>query len=233
MRPIAAGGSQRQIAQLRCPRTTNRCRPRTTSQRRWRRRRSAREAERQPTGAAVDRFDRHLAGNRRTSCATVDRLDATPLTTDSPRARQWIASITTSLAADRPRARQWIASIATSLVVLAAAWWLYRSEANNQAEMPMPPWTRNGELAQARQARDKTAKPAPELATELALATQGPRAGARQDREAGHRPGAGQTGAAAGARQDRERLASDLATDLAEVKQALQQERDRSREAQP
>ena len=76
----------------------------------------------QPTAqaAAVDRLDRHFAGNQQLTL------------------RQWVASIASSPTTDSPRARQWSASITTSLVVLAAALWLYRSEVANPVEIVMP-----------------------------------------------------------------------------------------------
>src|SRR5260370_3404622 len=49
--------------------------------------------------------------------------------TDSPRARQWIASIATSLATDSARARRWIASIPTSIATSPAT-----------DSLPAPPW---------------------------------------------------------------------------------------------
>jgi hypothetical protein len=69
------------------------------------------------------------------------------------------------------RARQWlkIAPIAASLVAAAAGWWLYRSEIANHVEMTIPPATRAiGDLAQAKQApqREGAETPARELTME-------------------------------------------------------------------
>src|SRR5580704_3737766 len=137
---------------------------------------------------------------------------ASSLAPDSRRARQWVASIASSLATDSPRARQWIASIATSLVVLAATWWLYRSEIANHVEntIPAATWAGDDELAQVKQAlqqeRDRTEELARELITNLAQVKQA----LQQERD------------------KTEKLESELATDLAQVKQALQQERDKT-----
>src|SRR5580704_16366111 len=81
---------------------------------------------------------------------------------------------------DSPRARQWIASIASSLVVLAATWWLYRSEIANHVEntIPAATWAGDDELAQVKQAlqqeRDRTEELARELITNLAQVKQVP-----------------------------------------------------------
>src|SRR5580704_12000034 len=136
---------------------------------------------------------------------------ASSLAPDSRRARQWVASIASSLATDSPRARQWIASIATSLVVLAATWWLYRSEIANHVEntIPAATWAGDDELAQVKQAlqqeRDRTEELARELITNLAQVKQA----LQQERD------------------KTEKLARELTTDLAQVKQAPQQERDK------
>ena len=99
-------------------------------------------------------------------------------------------------------------------MVLAATWWLYRSEVANHVEItiPAPTWAGDDELAQVKQAlqqeHDKTEKLARELTTDLAQVKQV----LQQERdkteklasESGRGPGPGQAGAAAGARQDRE-----------------------------
>jgi hypothetical protein len=69
------------------------------------------------------------------------------------------------------RARQWlkIAPIAATLVAVAAGWWLYRSEIVNHVEMTIPPATRAiGDLAQVKQAlqRERAEAPARELTME-------------------------------------------------------------------
>jgi hypothetical protein len=181
---------------------------------------------------------------------------ASSLAPDSRRARQWVASIASSLATDSPRARQWIASIATSLVVLAATWWLYRSEIANHVEntIPAATWAGDDELAQVKQAlqqeRDRTEELARELITNLAQVKQVP----QQERDKTEKLatdlvqvkqtlqqelGKNEKLASALAadqvkqalQQDRdkaEKLARELTTDFAQVKQALKQERDKS-----
>ncbi|HTG19761.1 MAG TPA: hypothetical protein VK681_06930 [Reyranella sp.] len=159
--------------------------------------------------------------------------NATSLATDSARARRWIASNATSLATDNPRARQWIASIATSLVVLAATWWLYRSEVANHVEMTIPAatWAGGDELAQVKQAlqqeHDKTEKLARELTTDLAQVKQVP----QQERDKTEKLATDLVQVKQALQQERDKtetLASGLAADLAQVKQALQQERDKT-----
>jgi len=170
--------------------------------------------------------------------------------TDSPRAQQWVASIASSLATDSARARRWIASIASSLVtdssrarqwiaatslvvVLAATWWLYRSEVANHVEMTTPAatWAGDDELAQVKQAlqqeRDKTEKLARELTTDLAQMKQVP----PQERDKTEKLATDLVQVKQVLQQDRDKtetLASELTTDLAQVKQALQQERDKT-----
>jgi hypothetical protein len=157
---------------------------------------------------------------------------ASSLATDSARARRWIASIASSLAIDSPRARQWIA--ATSLVVvLAATWWLYRSEVANHVEMTIPAatWAGDDELAQVKQAlqqeHDKTEKLARELTTDLAQIKQVP----QQERDKTEKLATDLVQVKQALQQDRdktEKLASELAADLAQVKQVLQQDRDKT-----
>jgi hypothetical protein len=158
---------------------------------------------------------------------------ATSLAPDSRRARQWVASIASSLATDSPRARQWIASIATSLVVLAATWWLYRSEIANHVEntIPAATWAGDDELAQVKQAlqqeRDRTEELARELITNLAQVKQVP----QQERDKTEKLATDLVQVKQALQQERdktEKLESELATDLAQVKQALQQERDKT-----
>jgi intracellular sulfur oxidation DsrE/DsrF family protein len=157
---------------------------------------------------------------------------ASSLATDSARARRWIASIASSLAIDSPRARQWIA--ATSLVVvLAATWWLYRSEVANHVEMTIPAatWAGDDELAQVKQAlqqeHDKTEKLARELTTDLAQIKQVP----QQERDKTEKLATDLVQVKQALQQDRDKtetLASELATDLAQIKQALQQQSDKT-----
>src|ERR1700730_9718110 len=69
------------------------------------------------------------------------------------------------------RARQWlkIAPIAASLVAVAAGWWLYRSEIANHVAMTIPPAPRAiGDLAQVKQApqRERAEAPARDLTME-------------------------------------------------------------------
>jgi hypothetical protein len=158
---------------------------------------------------------------------------ASSLAPDSRRARQWVASIASSLATDSPRARQWIASIATSLVVLAATWWLYRSEIANHVEntIPAATWAGDDELAQVKQAlqqeRDRTEELARELITNLAQVKQVP----QQERDKTEKLATDLVQVKQALQQERdktEKLESELATDLAQVKQALQQERDKT-----
>jgi hypothetical protein len=112
------------------------------------------------------------------------------------------------------RARQWlkIAPIAASLVAAAAGWWLYRSEIANHVEMTIPPATRAiGDLAQAKQApqREGAETPARELTMEQRELEMRAVLSRKSSDDAGQ------------AQQAAQRTA-------AELRQALQQERDKA-----
>jgi len=112
------------------------------------------------------------------------------------------------------RARQWlkIAPIAATLVAAAAGCWLYRSEIANHVEMTIPPATRaTGDLAQVKQAlqRERAEAPARELTMEQAELEMRAVLSRKASDEASQAQQAAQRSAA-------------------ELRQALQQERDKA-----
>ena len=112
------------------------------------------------------------------------------------------------------RARQWlkIAPIAAILVAVAAGWWLYRSSIANHVEMTIPPATRAiGDLAQVKQAlqRERAEAPARELTMEQPELEMGAVLSRKASDEASQAQQAAQRSAA-------------------ELRQALQQERDKA-----
>ena len=112
------------------------------------------------------------------------------------------------------RARQWlkIAPIAATLVAVAAGWWLYRSEIVNHVEMTIPPATRaTGDLAQVKQAlqRERAEAPARDLTMEQAELEMRAVLSRKASDEASQAQQAAQRSAA-------------------ELRQALQQERDKA-----
>ena len=112
------------------------------------------------------------------------------------------------------RARQWlkIAPIAAILVAVAAGWWLYRSSIANHVEMTIPPATRAiGDLAQVKHAlqRERAEAPARELTMEQPELEMGAVLSRKASDEASQ------------AQQAAQRTA-------AELRQALQQERDKA-----
>ena len=112
------------------------------------------------------------------------------------------------------RARQWlkIAPIAAILVAVAAGWWLYRSEIANHVEMTIPPATRAiGDLAQVKEAlqRERAEAPARELTMEQPELEMGAVLSRKASDEASQAQQAAQRSAA-------------------ELRQALQQERDKA-----
>ena len=130
---------------------------------------------------------------------------------------------------DRDKTEKQVRELTTDLAQVKQALQQDRDKAEKQVRDLA---TELAQVKQALQQRDKTEKQVRELDRGAGAGQAGAAAGPRQDREADPRPDHAlaqvKAGAAAGPRQEPRSRSASLATELAQVKQALQQERDKT-----